>query len=120
MNTVLIADDSFFMRALIRRSLEEEGYRVVGEAENGTVCIKKFAECRPEIVTLDITMPEMNGIQTLTALMKMNPNVKVIMVSALGQEAIIKEAIAIGAKSFIVKPFKQDYFISVLNKIAAG
>lgn len=117
MKTILIADDSSFMRKLIRRIFEREGFLVIGEAENGVICIEKFRELRPEFVTLDITMSRMDGIQTLTALMGINPDAKVIMISALGQESIIKEAILIGARTFIVKPFKNGQVISAVNKM---
>lgn len=115
MKTVLIADDSSFMRMLIRNVLEKAGYMVVGEAENGVVCVEKFKELRPGIVTLDVTMDKMDGVQTLAALMQINPEAKVLMVSALGQEAVIREAIKTGAKAFIVKPFKESYLVSTLN-----
>jgi two-component system, chemotaxis family, chemotaxis protein CheY len=117
MNTVLIVDDSSFMRKLIGRIFEREGFLVIGEAENGVICIEKFRELRPEFVTLDVTMSRMDGIQTLSELMGINPNAKVIMISALGQESIIKEAISIGARTFIVKPFKNGQVISAVNKM---
>jgi two-component system chemotaxis response regulator CheY len=115
MKTVLIADDSAFMRKVIRRTTEKAGFRVVGEAENGLICIEKYKELRPEIVTLDVTMAEMDGREALAALMEINPKVKVLMVSALGQESIIREAILIGAADFIIKPFKEIHLISALN-----
>lgn len=119
MKKVLIVDDAAFMRMTIRRLMEKAGFEVVGEAENGVAGLMKYKECQPEIVTLDITMPEMDGIQTLKALRKMNPDVNVIMVSAMGQEPLVREAIMNGASTFIVKPFKEEHVISVLNKIAA-
>lgn len=120
MNTVLIADDAAFMRMAIRRILEEEGFTVVGEVENGEACVKKYIELRPDIVTLDITMPVMDGIQALKALKKINPDVKVIVISALGQESLVKEAVLNGVTSFIIKPFKKDHVVSVLNKVKEG
>ncbi len=119
MNTVLIADDSTFMRKFIRRILEKKGFSIVGEAENGTVCIDEFRKHLPEIVTLDVTMPEMDGLHTLAKLMEINPGAKVVMISALGQESIVRAAISIGAKSFIVKPFKESHVIAAINKVAA-
>jgi two-component system, chemotaxis family, chemotaxis protein CheY len=116
---VLIVDDAAFMRMAIKQILVKAGFELVGEAENGAVGVAKYKECQPDIVTLDITMPEMDGIQALKAIRNINPNAKVIMVSAMGQEPMVKEAILNGAKSFIVKPFKEDHVISVLNKIAA-
>lgn len=117
MKTVLIVDDSSFMRKLIGKIFEREGFLVIGEAENGIVCIEKFRELRPEVVTLDVTMSHMDGIQTLSALMEINPDAKVIMISALGQESIVKQAISIGARTFIVKPFKNGQVISAVNKM---
>jgi two-component system chemotaxis response regulator CheY len=117
MKTVLIVDDSSFMRKLIGKIFEKEGFLVIGEAENGIVCIEKFRELRPEVVTLDITMSHLDGLKTLSALMEINPDAKVIMISALGQESIVKQAISIGARTFIVKPFKNGQVISALNKM---
>ena len=117
MHTVLIADDSSFMRKLIRRIFEREGFLVIGEAENGIACIEKFRELRPEVVTLDITMSKMDGIAALSALMEINPDAKVIMISALGQETIVRQAISLGARTFIVKPFKNGQVISAVNKM---
>lgn len=119
MKKVLIVDDAAFMRMALKRLLENNGFQVVGEAENGAVGVKLFKEHQPDVVTLDITMPEMDGIQALKAIRQINPDVKVVMVSAMGQECMVKEAIVNGAKSFIVKPFKEEHVVSVLNKIAA-
>lgn len=117
MASVLIADDSLFMRTLIRGMLEDEGYTVAGEAENGSACVEKYRELEPEIVTLDVTMDGMDGMQALSALMQINPAAKVLMVSALGQERIIREAIASGARAFIVKPFKRAHLVSALGRM---
>lgn len=120
MNTVLIVDDSLFMRKLIRRILESAGYLVAGEAENGEVCIEKYRELRPNVVTLDMTMQGMGGLQALRELMNIDPLVKVVMISSLGQETIIKNAITMGAKAFIVKPFKERHILAVLSKVING
>jgi two-component system chemotaxis response regulator CheY len=117
MKTVLIVDDSLFMRMFIRRIIEREGYLVIGEAENGIDCIEKFKKYRPEVVTLDVTMPRMDGIQTLSALMEIDPEAKIIMISSIGQESVVKHAISIGASTFIVKPFKNGQIISAVNKM---
>jgi two-component system chemotaxis response regulator CheY len=117
MNTVLIVDDSLFMRMFIRRIIEKEGYLVIGEAEDGVECIEKFKKYRPQVVTLDVTMPRMNGIHTLSALMEIDPVAKIIMISSLGQESVVKQAISIGASTFIVKPFKNGQIISAVNKM---
>ena len=120
MHTVLIVDDSLFMRKLIRRMMENAGYQVVGEAENGEGCIEKYQELRPDVVTLDMTMQGMGGLQALRQLIHIDPMVKVVMISSLGQETIIKNAITMGAKAFIVKPFKERHILAVLNKVIAG
>lgn len=117
MQTALIADDSSFMRTLIRRALEKAGYFIAGEAENGIVCVEKYEEFQPDLVTLDVTMAKMDGMQALSALMIIDPAATVIMISALGQENIIHEAIIAGAKAFIVKPFQEDQLISTLRKL---
>jgi len=117
MKRVLIVDDAAFMRYALRTILEKNGFEVVDEAENGAVGVRKYKECNPDLVTMDITMPEMDGIQALKEIRKSDPNAKVVMVSALGQESHIKEAITLGAKYFIVKPFKEDKVIEILKKI---
>lgn len=116
---VLIVDDTAFMRLAIRKMLEPNGFEVVGEAENGEVAIKKYFECNPDIVTMDITMPEMTGIEALKEIRKKDPTAKIVMVSAMGQEALVKEAVMNGAATFIVKPFKDDHIIQTLKKIAS-
>lgn len=115
--TVLIADDSAFMRMFVRRILEKGGFTVVGEAGNGIECIERYRESRPEIVTLDVTMPKLDGLQTLKALIELDPDAKVVMVSALGQEGVIEEAILNGARDFIVKPFRENRVVSVLKNL---
>lgn len=118
MRRVLVVDDAAFMRMLIRRILEANQYQVVAEAENGRVGLMKYEEFRPDIVTLDITMSDMDGIETLKAIRHFDPSAQVIMVSAMGQAYFVKEAIANGAKSFIVKPFKAHQVITAFNKAA--
>ena len=119
MKKVLIVDDAAFMRMAIRKIVEKAGLVVAGEAENGAVGVARYKEFMPDIVTLDVTMPEMDGIQALKAIRQINPNANVVMVSAMGQEPMVREAVMCGARSFIVKPFKEDHVISVLNKLAA-
>ncbi|HOQ07871.1 MAG TPA: response regulator [Clostridiales bacterium] len=117
MKRVLIVDDAAFMRASIRTILERNGFEVVGEAENGAIGVKKYQELHPDIVTMDITMPEMTGLEALKQIRSFDPDAKVIMITAMGQEHLVKEAILSGAKSFIVKPFKEDHVIQTLKKI---
>jgi Response regulator containing CheY-like receiver, AAA-type ATPase, and DNA-binding domains len=117
MKKVLIVDDAAFMRFSIRSILEKAGYEVVGEAENGAVAVVKYKECHPDIVTMDITMPEMDGIQALKSIMKFDPKANVIMMSAMGQEPMVTESIISGAKNFIVKPFNANQVILAFNKL---
>ena len=117
MKRVLIVDDAAFMRMSIRNMLENNGFEIVGEAENGVMAIEKYKELQPEVVTMDITMPEMDGLEALREIKKIDPSASVVLVSALGQEARMKEAIIYGAKGFIVKPFKEEIIVSALSKI---
>jgi two-component system chemotaxis response regulator CheY len=117
MATVLIVDDAAFMRSSIKNMLAKHGYEVVGEAANGKIGVEKYQELTPEIVTMDITMPEMDGLSALKEIMKINRQAKVIMVSAMGQESMVREAILSGAKGFIVKPFKEDGIVAALKKM---
>ncbi|HEX9059038.1 MAG TPA: response regulator [Clostridia bacterium] len=119
MPKVLIVDDAAFIRLAIRTMLERHGFEVVGEAENGEAGVRKYRELMPEIVTMDITMPLMDGIQALKAIRQIDQKAKVVMVSAMGQEYMVKEAVLSGAKTFIVKPFKEEHVIDTLKKIAA-
>ncbi len=117
MRKVLIVDDAAFMRISIRKTLEKGGYEVVGEAENGKVAVKKYNELQPDLVILDITMPEMDGITALKKIKQIDKDAKVLMVSAMGQESYIREAISYGAKNFIVKPFDNNLILKTLEKI---
>jgi len=117
MAKVLIVDDAAFMRISIKNMLTKNGYEVVGEAENGAIGVELYKELRPDIVTMDITMPEMSGLDALKEINKIDPQAKVVMVSAMGQEAMVREAIVSGAKGFIVKPFKEEGIIAALKKL---
>ena len=117
MKKVLVVDDAAFMRASIRMMLERNGFEVVGEAENGLVGINKYKELNPDVVTMDITMPEMGGIEALKAIKQYDPMAKVVMLSAMGQEPMVMDAVVSGAKSFIVKPFKEEIVVQTLNKV---
>jgi len=114
---VLVVDDAAFMRMALKIILEKNGFQVVGEAENGRLGVRKYKELDPDLVTLDITMPEMDGLTALKEIMKINNKAKVIIVSALGQENHVREAIVSGARSFIVKPFTEEHVTKVLNAI---
>lgn len=117
MKRVLIVDDAAFMRVSIRNIVSKIGFEVAGEAENGTVAVQKFMELRPDVVTMDITMPEMNGLDALKAIRQIDSGATVIMVSALGQESMVREAVLSGAKGFVVKPFKEDAITTALTKL---
>ncbi len=117
MSKVLIVDDAAFMRIQIKNMLTKNGYEVIGEAENGAIAVEKYKELKPDIVTMDITMPEMSGLEALAAIVKFDSAAKVVMVSAMGQEGMVRDAILSGAKGFIVKPFKEDGIISAIKKL---
>ena len=117
MARILIVDDAAFMRVSIRNILLKNGFEVAGGAENGAIAVQKYAELQPDAVTMDITMPEMTGLDALKEIRKLDPNAKVIMVSALGQEAMVRDAVMAGAKGFIVKPYKEDTIVATLNKL---
>ena len=97
--------------------LEKNGYEVAGEAENGAIAVQKYKEIKPDLVTMDITMPEMDGIQALKMIRQYDSDAKIVIVSAMGQEPVVKEAILSGAKSFIVKPFKEDFVLKTLSTL---
>ncbi len=114
---VLIVDDAAFMRMLLKDIITKAGFEVVGEASNGKEAVEKYKELKPDIVTMDITMPEMNGIEAVKEIKKIDPNAKIIMVSAMGQQAMVIEAIQAGARDFIVKPFQPARVIEALKKL---
>jgi len=113
---IMIVDDAIFMRMKLKDILEKNGYEVVAEAQNGAEAIEKYRSERPEIVTMDITMPEMNGIEALKGIKRIDPHAKVVMCSAMGQQAMVMEAIQAGATDFIVKPFETDRVLDSLVK----
>ena len=114
---VLICDDAAFMRMMIKNVLVKGGYNVVGEAENGAKAVEKYKELSPDLVLMDITMPEMDGIQALKAIKQLDGGAKVIMCSAMGQQAMVIESIQSGAKDFIVKPFQADRVLEAVKKV---
>lgn len=115
---LLIVDDAMFMRTMIKNIVKDSDFEVVAEAENGLEAVKKYDEVKPDIVTLDITMPEMDGLEALTQIMAKDPSAKVIMCSAMGQQGMVVDAIKKGAKDFIVKPFQADRVLEALKKAA--
>lgn len=117
MNKVLIVDDAAFMRMAVKKVLDSNGLEVVGEAENGAIGFKKYIELKPDLVTMDITMPDMDGLESLRRIMAYDPNAKVVMLSAMGQEKMVREAVMLGAKSFIIKPFKDEHMMKTINAV---
>ncbi|MBE3573797.1 MAG: response regulator [Moorella humiferrea] len=116
---VLVVDDAAFMRMMIKDILTKNGYEVVGEADNGQKAVAMYQELRPDVVTMDITMPEMDGIAAVKAIKQIDPNARIIMCSAMGQQLMVMEAIQAGARDFIVKPFQQDRVLQALEKVLA-
>ena len=114
---ILICDDAAFMRMMIKDILTKNGYNVAGEAENGAKAVEKYAEVKPDLVLMDITMPEMDGIQALKKIKSTDPSAMVIMCSAMGQQAMVIEAIQAGAKDFIVKPFQAERVLEAVKKV---
>ena len=114
---VLIVDDAAFMRMMIKDILTKNGYEVAGEAENGKIASEKYKELAPDLTLMDITMPEMDGIQALKKIKEGDPGAMVIMCSAMGQQAMVIESIQSGAKDFIVKPFQADRVLEAVKKV---
>jgi two-component system chemotaxis response regulator CheY len=114
---VLVVDDAIFMRKMISEILEENGMEVVGESDTGSGAVERYKELRPDLVTMDIIMPEMNGIDAVRQIMEADSTAKIVMCSALGQQALVQEAIAAGAKDFLIKPFNPSRVVEVLNKV---
>ena len=116
MAKIMICDDAAFMRMMIKDILTKNGYNVAAEAENGAKAVEKYSEVKPDLVMMDITMPEMDGIQALKKIKEMDPGATVIMCSAMGQQAMVIESIQSGARDFIVKPFQADRVIEAVKK----
>ena len=114
---ILICDDAAFMRMMIKDILTKNGYNVAGEAENGMKAVEKFKEVNPDLVLMDITMPEMDGIQARKEIKKLDGGAKVNMCPAMGQQAMVIESIQAGAKDFIVKPFQAERVIEAVKKV---
>ncbi len=114
---ILVCDDAAFMRMMIKDILTKNGYNVAGEAENGLKAVEKYNEVKPDLVLMDITMPEMDGIQALKKIKASDPGAMVIMCSAMGQQAMVIESIQAGAKDFIVKPFQAERVLEAVKKV---
>ena len=114
---ILITDDAAFMRMMLKDIISKNGYEVAGEAENGSIALDKYKELKPDLVLMDITMPEVDGLTALKNIKATDSSAKVVMCSAMGQESMVMEAIKLGALDFIVKPFKQDRIVQTVTKI---
>jgi two-component system, chemotaxis family, chemotaxis protein CheY len=116
MARVLVVDDAVFMRRLVSDALAKGGHEVIGEAANGTEAVQRYQELRPEVTTLDITMPEKDGVSALREILYLDPAARVVMCSALGQESKVLEAIRCGARDFVVKPFEAERLQAAVDK----
>ncbi|MDF2566600.1 MAG: cheY [Oscillospiraceae bacterium] len=114
---ILVVDDASFMRMMIKDILVKNSFEIADEAADGVAAVEKYHSSNPDVVILDITMPNMDGLQTLNEIKKIDPNAKVIMCSAMGQESMVIEAIKSGAADFIVKPFQADRIVKAVNKV---
>ncbi len=116
---VLVVDDAAFMRMMLKDILHKNGHEVVGEAANGFEAVQMYQQLKPDLVTMDITMPEMEGVEALKQIRKKDPNAKVVMCSAMGQQMMVLQAIQAGARDFIVKPFQPDRVLGAVEKALA-
>ena len=116
-NTVLVCDDAVFMRTMISDILTQAGLEVVGEADSGSAAVEKYKALKPDLVTMDIIMPEMGGIDAVKAITNFDPQARVLMCSAMGQQALVAEAIQAGAKDFVVKPFQPSRVLEAVQRV---
>jgi len=114
---VLIVDDAIFMRRMIADILKKEGFEIVGEAGTGAQAVETYRQLQPDLVTMDIIMPDMSGIDAVREIMKEYSNAKILMVSAMGQQSLVVEAIQAGAKDFVIKPFQPSRVLESVNRI---
>jgi len=115
--SVLICDDAIFMRTMVGDILTQAGFDVIGEAESGMQAVERYKELRPDLVTMDIVMPDMGGIDAVREIVKLDPEAKVLMCSAMGQQALVVEAIQAGAKDFVVKPFQPSRVLEAVTRV---
>jgi len=115
--TVLVCDDAIFMRTMIGDILSQAGYEVAGEAETGTQAVEKYIELKPDLVTMDIVMPDMGGIDAVREIIQHDPGARILMCSAMGQQALVVEAIQAGAKDFVVKPFQPSRVLEAVQRV---
>jgi two-component system chemotaxis response regulator CheY len=114
---VLVCDDAIFMRTMISDILTQAGFEVVGEAESGTQAVERYHALKPDLVTMDIVMPDMGGIEAVREICKSDPDAKILMCSAMGQQALVVEAIQAGAKDFVVKPFQPSRVLEAVQRV---
>jgi len=115
-STIMIVDDAAFMRMMLKDILTKNGFNVIGEAENGAAALKRYMDLQPDLTIMDITMPEMDGLQAVKEIRKRNPQARIIMCSAMGQQSMVIEAIQSGAKDFVVKPFQAERVVEAVTK----
>jgi two-component system chemotaxis response regulator CheY len=118
--SVLIVDDALFMRMMIKDILRKDGFVIAGEAENGVEAVEKYADLKPDLVTMDIVMPEMDGIEAVRNIIKLDPGAKVLMCSAMGQQPLVVESLEAGARDFIIKPFQPAKVVEAVRKALHG
>ncbi len=116
-HSVLVCDDAIFMRTMISDILSQAGFEIVGEAESGAQAVEKYRQLKPDLVTMDIVMPDMGGIDAVREICKDNPDAKILMCSAMGQQALVVEAIQAGAKDFVVKPFQPSRVLEAVQRV---
>lgn len=119
MANVLVVDDAAFMRLTIKKILESNGHAMVGEASNGKEAVIQYESLRPDVVILDITMPDMNGVEALNKIKQLDPDVKVIICSAMGNQNMLAQTIECGAKDFVVKPFQPERLVAAIEKVVS-
>jgi two-component system chemotaxis response regulator CheY len=115
--TVLVCDDALFMRTMVKDILTQAGFTVLGEAENGQQAVEQYKKLKPDLVTMDIIMPEMGGIEAVKKIMEVDPQARILMCSAMGQQALVLEAIQAGAKDFVVKPFQPSRVLEAVQRV---
>ena len=118
-STVLVCDDAVFMRTMVSDILSQAGFTVVGEAENGKQAVEKYEQLKPDLVTMDIIMPEMGGIEAVRKITQMDPGARILMCSAMGQQSLVQEALQAGARDFVVKPFQPSRVLEAVQRVLA-
>jgi two-component system chemotaxis response regulator CheY len=115
--TVLVCDDAIFMRTMISDILAQAGYEIVGEAETGAQAIERYKQLKPDLVTMDIVMPDLGGIEAVREIVRFDPSARILMCSAMGQQALVVEAIQAGARDFVVKPFQPSRVLEAVQRV---